>query len=538
MKGHLPVRVYRKVKSYGGGAEVLVKFQVFLRDRPGSLAAFSSLIARFGGNICFFHYDRSLDSSRVAVEVTMAGARQLDALLAGLGSGHYAFEKAGTPLDSVDITMVENILELKVKLANMPGTLSSFSRLLKNHHANVIYMLYDENIDPDSADVAMATRAPAEIDRLLDGINKEGYHYRVVYRGAGEREVEHIIGLKLVEKFFLRLSKLLEGRDAEEVKDLVGSSQELHADLVKFYAEAGNNLEAAELFEKVLTLASMSRARTGRRFSVSEMPVIRLGTDTTLCGFRLPTTENIYVFAHGGDLTMIDSGFGIYYEDIKALLRERSMDPARLRRIFVTHPDADHAGSSGHFTEEFGTQVYMHPESRAVIRHDNRTYGMAGRLAGLNKYYTRLVNKFTDCRFPGRPRWFVTKPLGKAAGFDVINSFLVGDLRFDVLESLGGHVPGQVFFLNREYGLFFSSDYLINVRSLSSEEKGHLGLYKYLLISPNGNDLVFNEETTALKDLVISLNEGLKEKGKSAIVLPGHGDPYRAEDFTKRASRD
>ncbi|MGE5301541.1 MAG: MBL fold metallo-hydrolase [Acidobacteriota bacterium] len=538
MNGHLPVRVYKKVKSYGGVDEVLAKFHVFLKDRSGSLATFSALIARFGGNICFFHYDRSLDSSRVVVEVTMAGKRELDELLAGLESGHYAFKKTRIPVDSVDITMVENILEIKVKLANKPGTLSSFSRLLRKHHANVIYMLYDEGIDPDSADVAMATIDPAEIDRLLDGINRAGYHYRVVYRGAGEKEVEHIIGLKLVEKFFLRLRKLLEGRDAKEVMALVGSSQELHADLLKFYAEAGNNLESAEVFEKVLTLASISRAKTGRRFSVSEMPPIRLCPDTTLFGFRLPTTENIYVFDHCGDLTMVDSGFGIYYEDIKTLLRERSMDPARIRRIFVTHPDADHAGSSGHFAEEFGTEVHMHPESEAVIQHGNRAYGITGKLAGLNEYYTRLVNKFTDCRFAERIKWFKKKPLGKTAGFDLIDSFHIGNMQFDVLESRGGHVPGHVFFLSKEYGLLFSSDYLINVKSLSSEEKDHLGLYKYLLISPNGNDLVFREETTALKELILSLDDSLKKKGKSALILPGHGGRYPAAGLMKQASRD
>ncbi|MDA8431851.1 MAG: MBL fold metallo-hydrolase [Nitrospiraceae bacterium] len=533
MKKQLPVRVYKKLKSYGSGEEILAKFRVFLKDRPGSLASFSALIARFGGNICFFHYDRSLDSSRVAVEVTMAGTRELDALLAGLEAGRCAFEKERTAADSVDITTAESILEIKVKLENRPGTLSLFSGLLRKHRANVLYMLYDEGIDPDSADVAMATKDPAEIDRLLDAINKAGYHYRVIYRGAGEEEVEHIIGLKLVEKFFLRLRKLLEGRDAAEVKDLVGSSQELHADLIKFYSEAGKHLEAAEVFEKVLTLASMSRSRTGARFSVSEMPPVQLGRDTTLFGFRLPTTENIYVFTHAGELTMIDSGFGIYYDDIKKLLRERSMDPARLGRIFVTHPDADHAGASGHFAGEFGTEVYMHPESEAVIEHDNRAYGMAGTLSGLNKYYTRLVNRFTDCRFPDHIRWFQTKPLGTIAGFDVMDSFLIGDAEFDVIGSRGGHVPGHVFFLSREHGLLFSSDYLINIRSLSAEDKNHLGLYKYLLISPNGNDQVFKEETASLKELMLSLDAELKKKGNAALILPGHGGSYPAAGLTQ-----
>jgi glyoxylase-like metal-dependent hydrolase (beta-lactamase superfamily II) len=506
MKSRLPVRVYKRVKSYRGEPpgvrreEFLVKFQVFLRDRPGSLASFSSLIA-------------------------------------SLEKGRYVLEKTKTALDSVDITTIENVLEIKVKLANKPGSLASFSRLLRKYQANVLYMLYDEGIDADSADVAMATKNPAEIDRLLDGINKEGYLYRVLYRGAGEKEIEHIIGLKLVEKFFLRLRGLLKGKAAVEVKALVDSSQELQADLVKFYSEAGNHLDEADVFEKVLTLASLSRSRTGRKFSSSEMPAIRLGPDTTLLGFRLPTTENIYVFVHGGELTMVDSGFGIYYEDIKTLLEEKSLDPSAVRRIFVTHPDADHAGSSGHFQAEFGADVYMHPAGKEVIAHDNRAYGIGGKLAGMNRYYTRLVNKFTDCRFAEHIRWFETQPMDKAGGFVVIDSFFIGDLQCEVLQSRGGHVPGHVFFLNRGHGLLFSSDYLINVGSLSREDKNHLGLYKYLLISPNGNDLVFKEETAALKELVISLDQDLKQKGRNALVLPGHGDYYRAEGLRKQIAR-
>jgi len=35
--------------------DLLVKFRVFLPDRPGSLAGFASVIAKIGGNISFFH---------------------------------------------------------------------------------------------------------------------------------------------------------------------------------------------------------------------------------------------------------------------------------------------------------------------------------------------------------------------------------------------------------------------------------------------------------------------------------------------------
>jgi len=533
--GDLPVKVYKQVSLTGGqlrraaDTDLLIKFRVFLKDKPGSLAAFSSLIAEYSGNISFFHYDRAVDSSRVVVEVQMQRQNDLDALFSALNAKKYAFEKIRATKEDIQITAIENILEIRARLINRPGALASFARLLKKHHANVIYMFYDEDIDPEAANIAMAAKDPGEINDLLNSLNSEGYYYRVLYRGSDKKEVEHLIGLKLVEKFFMRLRKLLSDSDTKEVKALVESSVELSDDLVQFYAEAGNNLEAVDVFEKVLALASLSRSHVGRRFSPVEMPPLKIGDRVKLYGFRLPTSENIYVFQLDGDLTMIDCGYGIYYEDIKKLFRKKGWDPAELKRIFVTHADADHAGTAGYFAEEFGTKVYMHPASKQVIAGDNRAYGVSGKLSDLNKFYTRLVNRFTNCRFTEKPEYFSSSVAGKAGAFNIIDAFSIGDLHFEVLESLGGHIPGNVFFLNRKYGLIFTADYMLNVKSLSAENRDTLNVYKYLLISPNSNGLVFREEMAALQGLMLKVNSEVRKSGRSALIFPGHGEYYSLE---------
>ncbi|MBI5057367.1 MAG: MBL fold metallo-hydrolase [Nitrospirae bacterium] len=528
---NLPVRVYRKIgNSPGASEELLAKFRIHLPDRPGSLAAFASVIADRGGNISFFHYDRSKDSNRVVVEVRFEQDDSLQSLLNSLKENHYSFDSSQFFQDDLQITALENILEIKVRLGNIPGTLAAFASALAEHDANVIFMLYDEDIDPGSADISMVTKDPEEIDRLLNAINEKGYYYRVVYRGTDEQEVSHIIGLKLVEKFFIRLKKLLPQSDIEELKSLVESSKDLSQDLLQFYKEAGNNLEAGDVFEKVLTFASRSRSRTGDKFSVIEMPVLKFG-DVTLSGFRLPTSENLYVFRHGDELTMIDSGHGIYYEDIKRLLKNKSLDPAKVKRIFVTHPDTDHAGASGYFEDEFGARIFMHPGSDDVISNMNRAHGISGGLLDLNKYYTRLSVKFTACKFPMRVHHLATDKLGRIGGFKIIDTFEIGDLRFDVLESHGGHTAGLVFYLNREYGLIFTSDFLLNIQSLSPEEKEHMSIYRYLLTNPNSNSNIYKEETAALKQLIESLNRELKRFSRAVCIFPGHGEYYRFRDL-------
>ncbi len=530
------VRIYRRtLVTSGAGDELpdglIAKFRVYLPDRPGSLAAFAAAIAGAGGNIVLFHYDRSVDSSRVAVEVQVASRDRVDILLASLAEGRFGLERAANAPDDVEVTSEANVLELKARLENRPGTLAAFARLLAEHGANVIYMLYDEDIDPGSADIAMAVRDPAEIDRLLAAVNEQGYAYRVVYRGGDEQAASNVIGLKLVEKFFLRLRRLLPASGIEELRSLVDSSKELEQDLVRFYAEAGNNLEAGEVFEKVLALASRSRSWTGERFRCRPMEPLMLPGGVELHGFRLPTSENVYLFRHGGAMTMIDAGHGVYFRDFTAYLRGRSWDPAGITRIFLTHPDTDHAGMSGYFEREFGTEVFMHPASDDVIANQNRAWGASGGLLNLNRYYTRLSSRFTDCRFPERPRRFPTAETGRTGGFSVIDRFSVGPLAFEVLESRGGHTPGLVFYLERAQGLLFTSDFLINVASLQPDEKEHLGIYRYLLTNPNRDRRLYREETEAMKELTLAVDDDLRSRGGSATVLPGHGVHYPAEEL-------
>ncbi len=55
-----PLKIYERITNSlpeisGRAKDLLVKFRVFLPDRPGSLAGFASVSAKSGGNISFFH---------------------------------------------------------------------------------------------------------------------------------------------------------------------------------------------------------------------------------------------------------------------------------------------------------------------------------------------------------------------------------------------------------------------------------------------------------------------------------------------------
>ncbi len=524
-----PVGIYRLDASRTTSPDqphgpFLARFQANLPDRPGSIAALATDIARAGGNISLFHYDRAADPQRVSVEAHLPSEDAVDALLEVLDQGR-AQAPPRESGEEVAVTDLDGILEIKVRLVNEPGWLAAFATVVAGLGSNLTYMIYDEGADPSSAIMAMVAPGPAGIDRLLEALNERRYSYRVTYRGGRGEEVDRVIGLKQVERYFIRLRALLPESDVDEIRGLVASSRELHQDLIGFYREAGNDLSAADVFETVLSFAARARGNTGDKFVLRRMTPIDLG-GVELAGFRLPTSENVYLLRHDDELTMIDSGHGIYFDDLTKAWGRMGFDPARIRRILATHPDTDHIGGAGHFEAAFGTEVWMHPAGAQIISGMNRGLGAPERIRKLNRYYTRLSVAFTACRFPEHPRHFDTGELGYAGAFKVISTVTAGPMRFEVLESRGGHVRGQVFLLERRAGLLFTSDYLLNTGSLSPDERSQLGIYRSMVINPNDDPVLYREECADLLSLASDIDRELSPSGRRMTILPGHGDRY------------
>ncbi|MBE0477703.1 hypothetical protein IBX65_01095, partial [Candidatus Aerophobetes bacterium] len=144
------IRAYQTLKlpNYKQEPGYLVKLDILLEDKPGSLADFSFLIAEAGGNIGFFHYDRSIDPNRVVSEVQFKERENLEKLLQLLKKS-YSYSEDERLQDDIKIITPESVLEIKVRLTNRPGSLAAFACHLKEYRANVIYMLYNEDIDPE-----------------------------------------------------------------------------------------------------------------------------------------------------------------------------------------------------------------------------------------------------------------------------------------------------------------------------------------------------------------------------------------------------
>jgi glyoxylase-like metal-dependent hydrolase (beta-lactamase superfamily II) len=505
--------------------DYLGKITAFLDDRPGSIAHLANLFAKYEITILYFAYNRSEHPNRVLVEV---GGGSIDALRSvrdemsdkGLleGGWHQSME-----LEVID---TRNILKIDVQLEHKPGRLGRFASLLKDHSANMIYMTYNADISETTAGISLATRNPQEIDGILKDINEQGYNYSIHYKGAGQREIDDVIGLNLMERFFLRLKLVLGTEDLDRLRRLVDSSKLLTETLVNFSMEAGKHYEEGEVLTNILAFATASISKTGAAFTYQRLPSLSLGR-VTFHAFKLPTGANIFLLEGDDELVMIDGSYGLYYEDVKAMLRENGLEPGRIRRIYLTHADADHAGLSGYFAEEFDAVVYLHRRAHGVLEHQNRLWGAGSPIEGLNQNFTILANTLTEMKEP--KSWNAYgEASGQLGGFDIIDSFGLAGQVYRILECTAGHVPEQVFIVGIDSGLVFTSDYLILTGSLSQADREILNLPKMMLTSTNADSALFKQEMAKLRAFVLSFDQDLRTSNREAVVVPGHGDWYPA----------
>ena len=508
---------------------------LYLADRPGELADVSTYLAGHGANIELFFYNRSENPNLVKIEADCATAASAGSLADGLqtqGRLDPPKETKAQQTDGANVTDLSGLLKIKITLENKPGTLAAFARILKEHQANVIYMAYDGGKAPGLAEMAMATKSPDKVSALLQTLNRQNCHFHVSWQGAQGGPIDEVIGLNQVEALLLNLKTILPPDRLDALTELIQSSDEMRHTLLEFRREAGMNNEsmaASEVFTNILHLAAASMGKTDHRFSMGLTGPLHVTDQVSLYVLACPTGGNAFLLrAPDGDV-LIDSSYGLYFPDVKKWLTRHNIDPSRIGHALFTHPDADHAGWAAPLEQEFGTKVFMHPNARAVLDHENRAFGGNSRLMALNGPYTKLVNRFTDMQAPRTLHTFPADQ-GRAGGLKIIGKFEVGDVEFKILESLGGHVPAQVFFFAPDQGLLFCGDYMIDVPSLSDRTKSTLSIARMLMTSTNNDSRIFAHEMELLREIMTETNERLKPLGKSARIFPGHGGFYSVEE--------
>jgi glyoxylase-like metal-dependent hydrolase (beta-lactamase superfamily II) len=211
---------------------------------------------------------------------------------------------------------------------------------------------------------------------------------------------------------------------------------------------------------------------------------------------------NWYLVEHEGHLTLIDTGYPGYYEQLAPSLAALGFGASDIEAVVLTHGHADHLGSAARVHEESGARVLAHAADVDAIR------------AGAPKPPPAF---FADAWRPRFARYLLHALANggrSIAGVSSVSTFDDGDIldvpgRPRVLHT-PGHTPGHCAFLLAERGVLFSGDALVTLDTAT----GRTG----------PQPIRWNDDITQAAESC----ERLRAVAAS-VVLPGHGDPWRRQ---------
>jgi glyoxylase-like metal-dependent hydrolase (beta-lactamase superfamily II) len=467
-------------------------------DEPGSLQKAASIIRKYNGNINRIHYDRRIDPSTVFFEVTateeMAGGITRELQSAG-------FLQSSLPSPG--------FLKFSVYLPHRPGSLHEFLDHTTAAGANIAFADFDDSGEPPhrlTFSLTLEDRAMA--DRLLD-ILKSRYRIEVLESAEGSDALDDTV-------FYLRF--------AESLRSILGGGEEefllslLH-DINHIVQELNRRGEDPKtVFGSILATGRTLSATCGKGF-YADVQRIPLADDLQLMCVQPPCGGNIYLLSAPGGAFMVDSGYGIYHDDLlQAISRLCPGDLRNLSAILVTHADADHCGGAGLLP----AVSFLSQTSLDCIRTRNRAFGSRSERLILETVYTTLINLFSRFTPPQNVKILPAPGTERTGAFPVLDRFLVGNHGFEILEGLDGHMAGQVYLASRDLGVLFTGDSLINLDGLTPERRSFNSLAVNLITSVNVDRGLARKEREELLSLAASWEE-VRPGGKPCLICGGHG---------------
>ncbi|MDD1677119.1 MAG: MBL fold metallo-hydrolase, partial [Methanomicrobiales archaeon] len=464
-----------------------------LPDERGTLQKAAGVIMLHGGNITRIHYDRKIDATTVFFELQ---ATPTD--FAGIENELRSRGYLRTALP------VPGLLKFTIGLPHRTGALHEFLEFTTAAGANIAYIDFDERgRDARKVTITLTLEKILEVDSLLTVLQARYPLEILTYDTTGDQLDDTV--------FYLRFAQQLRALTGEEndafLMQLLGDINHIVQELTF------RGKDPVQVFERILRTGRRLRDTRTKGFYADIQRFSPVADSDLLCA-QLPCGGNVFRFSSCGESLQIDTGYGIYHSEIAGMLKWCSAGQTWIDRVLITHADADHSGGAGFCTGP----VIMSEGTRDVIRTANRAYGSRSAGSILEEVYTHLINLFSGCNPSHDPTLFPRREGALMMGaFPILAHMTVGTVEFIVLESLGGHLFGQVYLVAPGAGLLFTGDSLINFSSISSERMEFNGYADFLMTTVNVDSEQARSERSGLIALARDIDRRLAPEGKRCL---------------------
>lgn len=271
-----------------------------------------------------------------------------------------------------------------------------------------------------------------------------------------------------------------------------------------------------DVFLKIYENGETLLKTSGENF-YAEHQILQVTPQTTLHCFQPPCGGNIYLLDSPDETLMIDTGYGIYHDDIMKMLHSLDLwQDNKPKKLFVSHGDSDHCGGAGYLK----MVPYSYRGTIDLIKSGNRAYKSINADSRLEHIYTTMIGAFSRWLPPDRQLDFEPADLDKIGAFPVVGRLKACGMDFYVLKSHGGHQYGQLFLLEPDCNLLFTADSMLNMKSISRERARYNQLADLFLTSVNVDRELAKKEREDLTEIAESY---MSEGADKFYICCGHG---------------
>lgn len=410
-------------------------------NRPGEFMKACDIIKQYDGNIIRVSYNEGVN---LFIEVEGENDK-LDAM-----------EKLLGDISFVETPKEPDNLRIVVKINDVPGALYPVLQIFNKYKVNISYLnSYTENKDYQNFSFGFNITDYKKAINVLHDISKI-YLLNVTKYVGKDKDLDNVVK-------FIRIANNMQTLFAFQDFKVLEFIHESFTILEKFNKKG---VSSDEIFSKMEQLVSFISFHSGVNF-VPKRQKYEITPHTDFYCFEPPCGSNAYVFKNKDKLLIIDTGMGIFSEEM--IMEFRELFPAfySMDKIVIpTHADVYHCG-------------LIDDIERCKILMTRKTYDNLNKLVKpfkikddddlVNVAYNRLNRIVTDYHQPARGKCKLVK--GEGDGPLVLaHTFKFGDLKFEMYEGNGGHLGGETVIVCREKKIVFTGDVYNNEKELESED--------------------------------------------------------------------
>lgn len=405
----------------------------------------SKVFADLGMNITRVSYNKAIDSNMLFIDAD-GTTEQHEKAAQKLSEYGYL----NNPTDS-------NVILFEFLIKDAPGEITAVLELLKRHAINISFVSSQENgTGYQQFKMGLFVENNESLTPFIEDVTKI-CKVRVIDYNHSEKSFDNSI-------FYNSFAKeLIDSMGLEEA-----SRHEImiNANLMMQMLD-DRGLSPYRTFDSISRCAALLSKARGEGF-VPRITEYNLTEDTGLTLIEPPCGSNTAIIKNKSDYLFVDCGYSCYKKEMLELFRKLIPDFDTIhKRIIITHADLDHCGLLNCFDE-----VITNSRSAEILKMQYEGLDDARECTPAHRPYIKICKQLTSYA-PVNPEkvsvaW--KSPESQTSPLTQIGYLEFADLGFEVYEGFGGHLPGEMIYIDYNNHLAFTGDVFVNLKGMTTDQ--------------------------------------------------------------------